>query len=256
MALAEQGVKELILVAQDVTRYGSDLYGESRLVELVRRLSKTDISMIRLMYCYPELVTDELIEEIADNPKVANYIDIPIQHADDAILKLMNRHSDKQSIQTLFAKLKERKIAVRTTVMVGFPQETEERFRTLYDFIAQTAPEHVGVFAYSKEDGTPSARLDGHVSKKVKTARVNAIGKLHLQNREQLNRALIGKTLKVIYEDIDYDKNLFVGRTEYDAPDIDTKVYFTADFVEVGECYYIKITDYNGYDLIGEKCPV
>lgn len=250
--LAEQGVKELILVAQDTTRYGMDLYGKYSLVDLIRRLSNTDIQKIRLLYCYPELVTDELIEEILSNPKVADYIDVPIQHIDDAVLKLMNRRSRENDIKLLFSKLRSKGIAVRTTVMVGFPQETEERFEKLCDFIKEYAPEHVGVFAYSKENGTPSAKLHGQIAKKVKSKRVEIIGNLHFENCKKRNGAMIGKVFKVLYEDIDYDKNLFVGRTEYDAPDIDTKVYFTADFADVGEFYNIKITGYEGYDLLGE----
>lgn len=252
-ALADEGVKELILVAQDVTRYGSDLYGKPALVELLRALCQTNIHTLRLLYCYPELVTDELIEEIVSRPKIAKYIDVPIQHVDDAVLKRMNRRSTGEQIRTLFAKLREKGIAVRTTVMVGFPQETEENFRSLYDFLAEYAPEHVGVFAYSKEDGTAAARLKGQLPKKVKAQRADAIGALHLRNREAHNRALLGKTLTVLYEDIDYEKSMFVGRSEYDAPDIDTKVYFTADFVEAGEYYRVKITGCDGYDLIGEK---
>lgn len=252
-ALADNGVKELILVAQDVTRYGSDLCGSSQLIPLLRALSQTDIHMLRLLYCYPEAVTDELIEEIATNDKIAKYIDVPVQHVNDTVLKHMNRRSTGEQIRTLFAKLRAAHIAVRTTVMVGFPQETEENFAELCDFIRDYAPEHVGVFAYSKEPGTPAARLGGQVPKRVKSRRVNAIGKLHLQNRMAHNRATVGKTLRVLYEDIDYDRNMFVGRTQYDAPDIDTKVYFTADFVEAGEYYTVKITGFDGYDLIGAK---
>ncbi len=251
--LAEQGVKELILVAQDVTRYGYDIYGESKLIELLRILSKTDIHTIRLMYCYPELVTDDLIEEIASNGKLAKYIDVPIQHIDDTILKLMNRRSSGADIERLFIKLKNKGIAVRTTVMVGFPQETEERFEKLYDFIERIAPDHVGIFAYSKEEETPSARIKGHLSKKIKMQRVNKLGELHFTNCKNRNEKTVGKILSVLYEDIDYDRNMFVGRCEYDAPDIDTKVYFTADFVEAGEYYDVKITGYDGYDLLGEK---
>ena len=219
----------------------------------MRRLSETDIHTLRLLYCYPEQVTDELIEEIARNEKIADYIDVPIQHVADGVLKRMNRRSTGAQIRTLFAKLRAHNIAVRTTVMVGFPQETEEDYNELYRFIEQYAPEHVGVFAYSKEDGTPSARLKGHLPQKIKKARADGIGLLHYKNREAYNKAMVGKTLRVIYEDIDYDKNMFAGRSDFDAPDIDTKVYFTADFVEAGEYYTVKITGYNGYDLIGEK---
>ena len=250
-ALSRQGVKELILVAQDVTRYGLDT--GSSLVALLKKLSTLSFATIRLMYCYPELVTNELIEEIASNPKIAKYIDIPIQHIDDTVLKRMNRRSTSEQIQTLFSALAARGIAVRTTLMVGFPQETEEAFERLCDFVRTYKPYHIGVFAYSREEGTPAYKLKGQIPAALKRKRVNAIGALHLKNREETAKSLIGKTLTVLYEDVDYERNAFVGRTQYDAPEIDTKVYFTADFVDVGEYYPVKITGVDGYDLIGEK---
>ncbi|MDE7395738.1 MAG: 30S ribosomal protein S12 methylthiotransferase RimO [Clostridiales bacterium] len=251
-ALAEQGVKELILVAQDVTRYGTDT-NETNLVSLLKKLSAFPFASLRLMYCYPELVSDELIAEIVSNPKIAKYIDVPIQHIDDTLLKRMNRRSTGEQIKTLFRKLKENGIAVRTTVMVGFPQETEEAFENLCAFIRTYKPYHVGVFAYSREEGTPAYKLKGQIPLKVKRQRVNTVGALHLKNREETCKALIGKTLTVLYEDVDYKRKMFVGRTQYDAPEIDTKVFFTADFVDVGEYYPVRITGFDGYDLIGVK---
>lgn len=251
-ALVSDGVKELILVAQDVTAYGKDIYGTYALADLLRGLIRTDVHTIRLMYCYPELVTDELIELIAAEPKIAKYMDIPIQHISDAVLKRMGRRSDGMQIRTLFRKLRERGIAIRTTVMVGFPGETEEQFSELAAFLSDYKPDRVGVFAYSLEEDTPSARLDGHLSAAVKLKRVNKIGRLFLHNAKERNRALVGKTIPVLYEDIDYERGLFKGRTESDAPDVDCNIYFKADFADVGNYYDVTVTGVDGYDLIGE----
>lgn len=252
--LADSGVKEIILVAQDVTRYGFDLYNKLALIDLIKELSKLDFTWIRLMYCYPELVSDELIAEIDNNPKLAKYIDIPLQHADSKILKLMNRRSSKENLIQLMQRLSRAKnhIALRTTVMVCFPSEGEDEFNTLYNFIDEYKPQHVGVFAYSKEEDTPSAKIKGHLPLKIKKERVKKIGELHLKNCVERNSLLIGKTLRVLYEDIDYKRNLFKGRTEFSAPEIDTFVYFTADFADVGCFYDVTITGYDNYDLIGE----
>ena len=251
--LVRDGVKELILFAQDLTRYGKDLYGEYRLTELLKRLIETDVQRIRLMYCYPELVTDELIELIAKEKKIARYIDIPVQHISDRILKLMNRKSSGQSVRALFDKIRaaDSDIAIRTTLMVGFPGETEAEFGELCEFVEQYKPDHVGVFAYSDEE-TPSSRLPGKVSRRTKLARVDKIGELHLKNTVEKNRALIGTTQRVLYEDIDYERNMFRGRTEKNAPDTDAAVFFTAPFADVGNIYDVRITDVDDYDLIGE----
>jgi ribosomal protein S12 methylthiotransferase len=224
-------------------------------LELLRRIAgETEVEKLRLMYCYPELVTDELLEEVAKNPKIAKYMDIPIQHADDRILKRMNRRSTHASLRALFQKIRAAspEIVVRTTVMVGFPGETESEFSTLYDFIGEYRPHHVGVFAYSKEAGTPSAKLTGHVKKSEKLRRVNALGELHLKNTRERNQKTVGKILSVVYEGIDYDRNLFIGRPEFSAPEIDTYVYFKGAFADVGKTYDVKITGYEGYDLLGE----
>lgn len=253
--LASQGTTELILVAQDVTRYGTDLYGQAMLIQLIEQLTKLDIEYVRLMYCYPELVTDELISVIDNNPKVCKYIDIPLQHIDDGILKLMNRRSSFDSIISLIERIRKAKnyISIRSTFMVGFPSETDAQFESLLRFVEKYNLDNVGVFAYSVEEDTPSAKIKGRVTQKEKLRRVNLIGKAHLKNSKEKNEQIVGKTLKVIYEDIDYERKLFKGRTEFNAPEIDTYVYFKADFVDVGKIYDVKIIGFDNYDLIGEK---
>ena len=253
--LEKMGVKEVILVAQDVTSYGKDFDGKPCLVKLLKKLSEFNFEWIRLMYCYPELVTDELIEEISTNPKIAKYIDIPLQHVDDGILKLMNRRSRYEQICSIINKLRAKcpDISIRTTFMVGFPSESEEQFANLCNFAKEYKLENVGVFAYSKEEDTPSAKIKGHLDDEVKLQRVDVLGEILENNNFEKNQKFVGKTLKVLYEDIDYERNMFVGRTQYNAPEIDSVVYFTADFADVGEFYDVKITEVDGYDLIGEK---
>ena len=252
--LVSRGVKEIILVAQDVTNYGVDLFGKPSLVKLLTELEKTDVEYVRLMYCYPELVSDELIDYIANSKKVLHYLDIPLQHVDDVVLKRMGRRSTFSSICALFDKLSEKipDISIRTTMMVGFPGETEEQFERLYSFVQKYKPDHLGIFAYSREQGTPSYKLDGQLTKKTKKQRVDKLGRLNLENTKEKNAALVGKTVKVIYEDIDYERNMFVGRRLSDAPDIDSRVYFTGSFVDVGNVYDVKISSYDNYDLAGE----
>ena len=248
-SLAQDGVKELILVAQDVTRYGTDI--GSSLMELITELEKLPVSLIRLLYCYPEQVTDELIDKIASSPKIAKYIDIPVQHCSDKILKLMNRKTTGSAIERLINKLHENGIVVRTTLMVGFPGETQQEFDELCDFVSRVKPEFAGVFAYSKEEGTPAARLPQQVSKSDKLKRVRALGKICTEVTKQFNKGLVGKTVKVLYEDVDFDKNMFVGRAQFHTPDVDGEVYFKANEVDVGKFYNIKITKSDNYDLYG-----
>ncbi len=250
--LSDEGVRELVLVAQDVTAYGTDIYGKPSLVELLRELVKLDFKWIRLMYCYPELVTDELIDLITSEEKIAKYVDIPMQHVSDSVLKRMNRRSDYARHAELCEKLHSRGIAVRTTFMVGFPGETQEDFDLLVDFVRKYRPDKVGIFAYSKEEGTPSAKLKGQITKREKLKRVNELGKAYLQTVRERNAAAVGTTVEVLYEDLDYDKSAYVGRTQYDAPDVDGKVYFSGEFADVGSFYKVKITGSDGYDLIGE----
>lgn len=249
--LAEDGVKELILVAQDVTRYGTDI--GCSLIELLTELEKTDAEIIRLLYCYPEQVTDELIEKIATSPKIAKYIDIPVQHFSDKILKLMNRKTTGDAIERLIAKLHARGIVVRTTLMVGFPSETQKEFDELCAFVKHAKPEYAGVFAYSEEDGTPAARLPDRVKKSDKIKRVKTLGKICTEATRDFNRSLVGKKIRVLYEDVDFDKNLFVGRAEFQTPDVDGLTYFTGVQADVGKFYEVLITDCDNYDLYG-KC--
>lgn len=248
--LVRDGVKELILVAQDVTRYGSDIGGS--LIELVGALEKTDVSLIRLLYCYPEQVTDELIQKIATSQKIAKYIDIPVQHASDKILKLMNRRTTGNAVAALIQKLHARGIVVRTTLMVGFPGEGEAEFEELVEFVKKAKPEYAGIFAYSKEDGTPAARLKDQVNKREKLKRVKALGGVCAEVTREFNSSLVGKTLKVLYEDVDFDKKLFAGRAEFMTPGVDGTVYFTGNDVDVGKFYKVKITGCDEYDLYGE----
>lgn len=249
-SLANDGVKEIVLVAQDVTRYGEDI--GTNLVSLLGELEKTDVQKIRLLYCYPERVTDELVSKISSSDKIAKYIDIPAQHGSDKILKLMNRKTTRARLTELFAKLHARGIVVRTTLMVGFPGETDAEFAELKDFVREAKPEYAGIFAYSKEDGTAAARLKGHVSKAVKRERVSSLGKICTELTREFCKSLVGKTLTVLYEDIDFDKDMFVGRAEFMSPEVDGRVYFKAREVNVGDSYEVKITDCDDYDLYGE----
>ena len=210
--LVKDGVRELILVAQDVTRYGEDI-GES-VIGLLNELEKLPVDIIRLLYCYPERVTDELIERIASSQKIAKYIDIPLQHASDKILKLMNRKTTRAQAEKLISKLHARGIVVRTTLMVGFPGETQKEFDELCEFVRKAKPEYAGVFAYSKESGTPAARLPDRVKRSDKIKRVKALGAICTDVTREFNKSLVGKTINVLYEDVDFDKNKFVGRAD------------------------------------------
>jgi ribosomal protein S12 methylthiotransferase RimO len=252
--LAENGVKELIIIAQDVTRYGVDLYGKYRLAELLAELAALPFKKIRLMYAYPELVTAELIELIASNPKIAKYIDLPLQHIDDGILKRMNRRSDSAEIRSLLEKLRREipDIAIRSSFIVGFPGETEEEFDRLKAFIAEGGVDYAGFFAYSREEGTAAFDFKPQISAKVKKERLKILSELEVSVIYEKHKKYLGKTLEVVYEGIDYKKGLFYGRNEYNAPDIDTKVYFSADFpLDIGEYYSVEITE-TAMDLKGK----
>lgn len=253
--ISDYGVKELNIVAQDITRYGIDLYGKYSLIELIDELSGLEISWIRLLYCYPELVTDELIDYISENPKVTKYIDIPMQHAASSILKRMNRRVRKEDLITLVKKLKNAKnpISIRTTFIIGFPGETEEDFKELYDFVKESEFDKCGFFAYSCEDGTPASRLPNMIDEETKQKRVEIMYELQESIMLTKAKSYIGKEFTVIYEDIDYEEQRFIGRLSQDAPEIDRVVYFNADYpIEIGNFYKVKITDNEGIDLIGE----
>lgn len=250
-------VNELILVAQDTAKYGQDLEPKRSLVELIQGLSKLDnVGGIRLLYCYPENITDELIEEFKANEKLVKYIDIPFQHADDRILKLMNRKGTGKGYLELIERLKTEieGIAIRSTFITGFPTEDQESFDRLCEFIQKAKLFNAGFFKYSKEDGTAAARLDGHVGGSIKTARVKKLYSLQKKVVGENNKNLKGKTIKVVAEGFDSDRLVYYGRAYFNAPDIDGKIYFfSGEEVQYGEYYDVKIKTSTGYDLYGER---
>ncbi len=250
-------LEEIILVAQDTTKYGMDIYGEPKLVELIHRLSDIPtIKHIRLLYCYPELIDDKLINEFISNEKLVKYIDIPFQHASDRILKLMNRKGTYKSYLALVKKLKKqvKGIAIRSTFIAGFPTETEEDFNILLDFVKKAKLTNAGFFAYSKEPDTPAYKLKGHLTKKVKEQRVKALYKAQSEIAFAFAKSKVGKTLNVICDGVDEENEQFFGRTYFNAPDVDGKVYLTYEdkAIEQGKAYKVKIKSAKGYDLFGE----
>ena len=250
----EYPTKELIVVAQDTTRYGIDLYGQSKLVELLSRLCELDYQWIRLLYCYPEQVTEELITFIKDNPKMCHYIDMPLQHINDDILKKMNRRTTKNEILSKISMIKSilPDMSIRSSFIIGFPGETQEQFDELCDFISKGYIDNAGFFGYSREEGTFAYNMKNRVPKRVINQRLKKIRDIQSAIMMDKSLSLVGSVQKVIYEGIDYDKQCFVGRTQYQAPEVDTKVYFTADdIVEIGTYYDVNIKDAY-YDLIGE----
>ena len=250
--LSDDGVKELILVAQDVTRYGVDFDGKPHLTELVRKLEELDFEWIRLLYLEPEMVDDELIEFIANEPKIVKYMDIPFQHIDSGVLKRMNRHTDEQSTRELVKKVKAAGITLRTTFICGFPGESEEAHRLLCEFVREGNLDFAGFFAYSREEGTPADRLGGHIDEAEKERRVNELCEIQQEVISKRNARLKGSVVKVIYDGIDYDRQAFIGRAAFQAPDIDGVVYFTSDSgVRIGEFYEVEIVGADGVDLLG-----
>lgn len=252
--LAAAGCKELILIAQDVTNYGIDLYGAYKLPELLRQLCRIEgIVWIRLMYCYEDRITDELIAVMATEPKICHYIDIPIQHAADAVLTAMNRRSTGASIRTTIRKLREAipDMHIRTTLIVGFPGETEDDFEALLDFVETMRFERLGVFAYSREEGTPAGEMENQIDEAVKEARLDAIMRRQLEISLAVNESKIGKTFTVLVEERDADGS-YIGRTAYDAPEIDDSVLFTSKrALKAGDFVQVQINDAFDYDLIG-----
>ncbi len=252
--LAAAGCKELILIAQDVTNYGIDLYGAYKLPELLRQLCRIEgIVWIRLMYCYEDRITDELIAVMATEPKICHYIDIPIQHAADTVLTAMNRRSTGASIRTTIRKLREAipDIHIRTTLIVGFPGETEDDFEALLDFVETMRFERLGVFAYSREEGTPAGEMENQIDEAVKEARLDAIMRRQLEISLAVNEAKLGKTFTVLVEERDADGS-YIGRTAYDAPEIDDSVLFTSKrALKAGDFVQVQINDAFDYDLIG-----
>ncbi len=247
-------LSELIVVAQDTTRYGEDLYGENRFVELLQKLSALEnVEKIRLLYCYPDVITDALIDEIARNDKIIKYMDIPLQHSENRVLKLMNRKGKREEYLALFARLRERipGIAIRSTFISGFPTETEEEFEGMLDFIQQAKLINCGFFAYSREPDTGAYRLKGQVHHKTKARRVKALYETQRAISKELLAAFVGKKIEVLCDGIDYEKSCFVGRAYFNAPDIDGKVYFRSMDAMQGKRYEVLIDSADEYDLYG-----
>ena len=254
--LAELGVNELILIAQDTTSYGLDLYGELKLPELINELCKIDsIEWIRLLYCYPDRITDGLVETMKNQDKVVNYIDLPLQHADDKILKAMNRRGDQALIRSVISKLRAEipDVVIRTTFIVGFPGEGEEEFETLAEFVNEIEFDRLGVFTFSPQEGTPAFDMEGQVGEDVKTRRGEVIMQDQYSIMEEKNNEKIGKTYKVVVEEYDGYSDSYTGRTYMDAPEIDGLVKFTSQKdLDIGDFVDVEIFDVEDYDLIGE----
>ena len=254
--LANKGFKEIIVIAQDTTKYGIDIYGEPKLAELLEKLCKIDsIKWIRFLYAYPETITDELIQVVKQNDKICKYFDIPIQHISNTVLKRMNRKSNGESIQELITKIRKEipNVVLRTTLIVGFPGETKEDFEQLYKFVQQAKFEKLGAFAYSKEDGTPAEKLPNQIHGMTKKSRYNKIMKLQQQISNDKLKMNIGKELEILIESKSYDNKWYIGRSYMDVPDIDGVVYIkNSKNVEEGTFAKCRIVGVKDYDLIAE----
>lgn len=254
--LERLGVKELNLIAQDTTRYGLDLYGEYRLAALVRAIcAETSIPWIRLLYCYPDKITDDLIEELKNNPRLVKYMDIPVQHIANSVLRRMNRHGDKDTIRSAVRRLRENVpgITLRTTAMVGFPGETEEDFEELCAFIKEARFDRFGAFTFSPEEGTEAALLPDQIDEDVKAARLDTLMEIQLDISAELQREKVGRIIPVLSEDFDIPAGIHYGRSAADAPDVDGKIYFSAPRrITPGTFLNVKITEALDYDLVGE----
>ena len=254
--LAKKGIKELIVIAQDTTKYGIDIYGEPRLAHLLEELCKIDgFKWIRFLYAYPETITDELIEVVKNNEKICNYFDMPIQHISNKVLKRMNRKSDKESIEKVIKKIREEipDVILRTTLIVGFPGETEEDFNELYEFVKKERFDKLGTFMYSK-DGTPAARLKEQIHYMTKKSRHKKIMSLQKKISKENLQEKLGKTYEAIVESTSFDNKYYIGRTYMDVPEEDGVVFIKKDEeIELGTFVNCKITGIRDYDLIAEK---
>ena len=252
--LVESGTKEIILTAQDTTEYGKDLYGERKLVELLEKIVKIkDLKWVRLLYSYPEHISQELIDVVKNNDKICNYFDIPVQHASNRIRKEMRREGTKEELLAVINQIKNNidNVALRTSLIVGFPGETEEEFNELLDFIKEVQFDRLGVFQYSKEEGTKAALMENQIDKKTKQKRYNKIMEIQQNISYNKNSELINETVEVIIDEKIDDE--FIGRTVYDAPEIDNTVYVKGKDIQVGDIIKVKITNAFEYDLMGEK---
>ncbi len=249
------GVKELCIVAQDITRYGQDLYGDYKLHELLHRITEeTNIPWIRLLYCYPDKVTDELIAEIRDNDRILNYIDMPLQHVSDRMLAAMNRHGDGKVVRDVVAKMRREipDLTLRTTFIVGFPGETQEDFEELCEFVKEAKFEHAGVFTYSREEGTAAYDLPDQIDEQIKQDRMDVLMRMQMHINEAQNEQKLGRVIRVLCEDFDPVSEVHFGRSSADAPDIDGKVYFKSPRrILPGSFVDVKIEEVVDYDVFG-----
>lgn len=253
--IAKKGIKELIIIAQDTTKYGKDLYGKSKLAELLTELCKIkELHWIRFLYSYPEGITDELIQVVKNEKKIAKYFDIPIQHISNEVLKKMNRKTSKENIEKLISKIRKEipDVTLRTSLIVGFPGETKEQFEELYDFVEKTKFDKLGVFEYSKEERTPAATMPNQIHHMTKKSRFNKIMSLQQDISREKMKAKIGTEQEVLIETKSFDKKYFIGRTKSDVPDIDGVVYIKNNKLEINEFVNCKITDFKEYDLVGK----
>ncbi len=256
--LVDDGAKELIVIAQDTSRYGLDLYGELKLPELLRRLCQIEkLRWVRLLYCYPDTVTDELLDVMASEPKIVKYIDLPLQHASGKVLKAMNRRGDKESLLKLIAHMREKVpgLVLRTTLITGFPGETEEDFTELSEFVQEVRFDRLGCFAYSQEEDTPAALLPDQIDEDVKNQRAEIIMEQQMEIMQQKGEEMIGKAVTVLTEGFDRYAECYFGRTAADSPDIDGKVFFTAQGNKpyFGQFVKVRIDDCMDCDLTGER---
>lgn len=257
-AMAKEGVKEIILVAQDTTRYGMDLYGKKKLGELIHRLCAIEeLKWVRVHYCYPEAIDDELIEVFKNEEKLVKYLDIPVQHGCDRVLKRMGRPTTRAQILDRVKKLREAvdNITLRTSIIAGFPGETEEDFNELLSFVEKAKFDRMGVFAYSCEEGTAAARLQGQLHEEVKEERRDAVMAIAQRISKERNEKMLGETVEVVVEG--FEENLYYGRSQAESIDVDPKIYFgSLDELNVGDFIIVKIVNYDEYDLYGEQVEV
>ena len=255
-SLCASGVKEIVLIAQDTTRYGEDLCGKPMLAKLLQKLCEIDFARIRVYYCYPDRITDELIAVMRDNEKIVHYLDLPLQHASGKVLKAMNRRGDKESLTALLTKIRREipDIVLRTTFICGFPGESEEDFAELCDFVKEIGFERMGAFAYSPEENTPAATMENQIDERIKARRLEVLMNTQYNIVSEKNRSYISKVFEVMTDSFDEESCLYFGRSYMDAPEIDTGVYFAAQReLHAGELVKVEILDFDDYDLFGKE---
>lgn len=254
--LAKQGIEEIIVIAQDTTKYGVDRYGEPKLAELLEKVCEIpSVRWVRFLYAYPETITEELIKVVKENDKICNYFDIPLQHISNSVLKKMNRKSSTESIQKVIKQIRSQipDAILRTTFIVGFPGETKQDFEQLYEFVQQTKFDKLGVFMYSKEEGTPAAKLPEQIHFSTKKSRYNRLMKLQQNSSKQSLASHIGKIVEVLVEEVSLDHRYLIGRTRMDVPDMDGVIYLRSNKKELVDHFVTgKITEVREYDMIGE----